>query len=65
MNLHVLWSPESENHIFSIWFVCLCLCVSVISITQIQIKAETSNLVFYICIRYIATCPFYLDPSKL
>ena len=26
MVLHVLRSPESENHIFSIWSVCMCVC---------------------------------------
>ena len=46
MDLHVLKPSESENNIFSVWSVC----VSVISITQKQITAETSNLVFYICI---------------
>ena len=46
MDLNILRSPESENHIFSIWFVY----VSVISITQKQIIAESSNLVFYNCI---------------
>ena len=25
MDLHVLRSPESENHIFSKWSVCLCV----------------------------------------
>ena len=52
MDLHVLTILESENHIFRGWSVCMCvsLCVSVVSITQIQINAETSNLVFYICI---------------
>ena len=34
MDLHVMRSPESENHIFSVWSVCMCVCVSVISITQ-------------------------------
>ena len=47
MELHVLRSPESKNHIFSKWSVCAY--VSVISITQKQNIAETSNLVFYIC----------------
>ena len=50
-DLHVLRTPKSENHIFSVWSVCMCVCVcacvSVISITQKQITAETSNLVFY------------------
>ena len=27
MDLHVLRSPESENHIFSVWSVSLCVCV--------------------------------------
>ena len=58
MDLHVWRSSESENRIFSVWFVCvcasicLCFCVTVISITQKQITAETWNLVFYICIKY-------------
>ena len=30
--------------------MCLCVCVSFISITQKQITAVTSNLVFYICV---------------
>ena len=42
--------PESENHIFSSWSVC----VSVVSITQKQVAAETPNLVFYIC--FICKC---------
>ena len=42
MNLQVLRSPKSENHIFSKWSVCMY--VSVISITQKQITAEASNL---------------------
>ena len=52
MDLHVLKSPESENHIFSVWSVCMSLyvCVSLITITQKQITVETSNLAFYICI---------------
>ena len=45
MVLHVLRSPESENHIFSVWSVCVCA----ITITQKQITAESSNLEFYIC----------------
>ena len=27
MDLHVLKSPESENHIFSTWSVCMRVCV--------------------------------------
>ena len=27
MDLYVLRPPESENHIFSIWPVCMCVCV--------------------------------------
>ena len=40
-----LRSSEFENHIFSKWSVYICDCVSVISITQEQIRAETSNFV--------------------
>ena len=56
MDLHVMRSLESENHIFSVWYVrvyvcvSVCVCVSVISITQKQITAESSNLAFYICL---------------
>ena len=27
MDSHVLRSPESENHIFSKWSVCVCVCM--------------------------------------
>ena len=50
MDLHFMMSPESENNIFSVGSVCMCVYVSVISITQKQITAETSNLLFCICI---------------
>ena len=50
MDLHVLRAPESENHVFSVWSVCMGVCI--INITQKQITAEVSNLVFYICIMY-------------
>ena len=55
-DLHVLRSPESEYHIFSVWSVCMCVClcvcvcVSVISINQKQTTAESSYLTFYICV---------------
>ena len=29
MDIHVLRSPESENHIFSVWSVCMCVCLYV------------------------------------
>ena len=29
MDLHVVRSPESENHIFSVWSVCMCVCLCV------------------------------------
>ena len=48
MNGHVLRTLESENHIFS--DCSLCVCASVIIIIQKQIAAETSNLIFNICI---------------
>ena len=62
MDLQVLRSPESENHIFRVCSVgmcvcvclcvCPCVCVSVISLTQKQITAEASNFLFYIYIMY-------------
>ena len=41
---------KSENHNFSGFSTCVCKCLSIINITQQLIAAETSNLVFYICI---------------
>ena len=52
MNLHILRSPESKNHIFSGWSVSVCsracvcadsvcVCVFFILITQKQITAES------------------------
>ena len=29
MDLNVLRSPEPENHIFSVWSVCMCVCLCV------------------------------------
>ena len=46
MDLHVLRSPESENHIFR----CCSVCVCVFRKTQKQITAETLDLAFYIFI---------------
>ena len=42
MDLDGLRFPESENHIFGVWSVC----VSVVSITKKQLTAETSKLVY-------------------
>ena len=55
MHLHILRSPESENHIFSV-MVYVYVCISVISITQKQTTSETSNLILCICI----ICRWYL-----
>ena len=75
MDSHVLRFPELENHIFIVWSECMCVCVcvsvcmcvcereSVISITQKQITAESSNLVFYICIIKLLES-FYRDWTK-
>ena len=53
MDLNVLTSPNSENHIFS----GLSECETVISKIQKLIVAETSNLVLYIFI----TCRCHLQ----
>ena len=48
-DLHVFRSPESENHVFSNWSVCvsvcLSVCLSVNTITQKRKVVERSNLV--------------------
>ena len=49
MNLQVVRSPVFENHIFTVSSVFMCVYVSVISMTEKQITAKTSNLMFYIC----------------
>ena len=41
MDLHVLRSPESENHIFSKWSVCMCVCVCVLCVCY-QHNSETN-----------------------
>ena len=46
MNLQVLKSPGSEIHVSNGW----CVRVIAISITPKEIKTETPNFVFYICI---------------
>ena len=48
MDLQVMRTPESENHIFSVWPVCLS--VTVIRITQKEITAVSPNSAFYIFI---------------
>ena len=64
MDLHVLRFPESENHIFSKWAVCMCVCASVISITQKQITEETSNVVFKISITYRSYFKLFIKIEK-
>ena len=47
MDLHILRSPEYENHILAV-----LVCVYLLSESQKQIRVETLNLVFYICIMF-------------
>ena len=47
IDLQVLRFPELENRILAVDLcVYVCVCVPVINITQNQIAAQTSNLVF-------------------
>ena len=58
MDLHVFRSPETEITVLAVDLslpVCVRICLSAISITQKKVTAETSNLVFYICIIADAT----------
>ena len=43
--LLVLSSPESENHAFNDWSLCVYLRVSVVSTTQKRTTAGSSNLI--------------------
>ena len=43
MDLHVLRSPESENHIFSKWSVYMCLCVCLCVCYQHNSKTSNSR----------------------
>ena len=70
MDLHAMRSPESENHIFNVWSVC----VFVISITQKQIIAETKfiyilfklNLfIFYLCIQYMYSLKLFMKVGQI
>ena len=57
-DLPVLRTPEFENHIFSVWSMCMCVCVSVRMCVSLcvsvikkkKITAESLNLVLNICI---------------
>ena len=40
MDLHGMRTPESENHVFSIWSVCMYVLVSVINITQSKLQQK-------------------------
>ena len=42
MDLHVLRSPESEKHIFSLQSVCMCVCVSVCLCICYQHNSKTN-----------------------
>ena len=57
MDLRVLRSAESQNHKFSRLVslslsACVRVCLSVTNIIQEQTTAETSCLIFYICITF-------------
>ena len=43
MDLHVLRSPESENHIFNVWSVCM---LSVYLKNKLQLKHQSWNCAF-------------------
>ena len=43
MDLHVLRSPESENHIFSVWSVCMCVSVCTCACYQQNSKTNYSR----------------------
>ena len=43
MDLHVLWSLESKNHIFRDWFVCVYACYQHNSIIIIIINTRNSK----------------------
>ena len=58
MSLHVLRSPEYENHIFSGWCVCICVCYQHNSKAS---YAETSILAFYICITCRCNSKFFMN----
>ena len=56
IDLHVFRSPESENHVFSSWYVC----VHDISMHQKEITAETSCFLFYICMIYTCNLKLFI-----
>ena len=47
MDLHVFRFPESENHTFSCWIVCMCVCPCY-RITPKQITTKAANLYQYL-----------------
>ena len=65
MDLHTHRAPESKNHAFSGWSVCLCACLSVISINQKQIIAEILNLLFQTCVILKCHLKLFLKNEKI
>ena len=51
IELHITSSPESKNHIFSVWsvYICVCICACYQHNSK-QITPETLNLILHICI---------------
>ena len=54
MDIHVLRSPEFENHIFSVWSVCMCVCVCLyvcesvcLLSTQLKSKLKQEYQIWY------------------
>ena len=57
INLHVLKSPESENHIFNVCLVCMSVCISVCQNLQIWHSTFVSLV--------DAVEPFYKDQKEI
>ena len=59
IDLPVLMSPQSENHIFIYWYVCVSY-----RITRKQITVKTSNSVFYISVTRRCNLIFFMKIGK-
>ena len=66
MDLHVMRTYEFENHIFSVWSLCLCVHVPVISITDNTNYSRNMKFdILYLYYTQILSETFYKDRTKI
>ena len=62
MDFYALRAPDSDNHIFSGWFVCLCLCICYPRSSKINYNRKFKFNILYL---YYMLRIYYLFVSKV